>query len=232
MIVSALMRGALFLSLTVACSHPAPTPGPIPPAASVGSASVGHAPAPTGEPAPPPPRRLVERFACAQTRNPIVEFHHAELNLYNDGGFELRHINTDPDAGEQTLLRGRYKQLADRIILEVTEGDRRRWRGDEHRFTHGEDVPYCAWTEPVSGAPRVLSIVADARGRRVHAEDFRTDLYATAEGVEPPACADVRPERAFPPVRHGVSDPCQIPRPRSSILPVYPSAGANAGGEH
>lgn len=153
------------------------------------------------------------RFACARVVHPVAHFHRAELRLEPDGRFELNHTNVEPLGGERTLWRGTYRVAGQQLVLDVTQGQRHRWWGDGHRFSHGENVPYCEWFEPVRGGARtlVLAVAADGGEPRVRLEELRTQLAAVRDGTAPPPCDDAPPRIERGAVVGGAVYPCVTP---------------------
>lgn len=131
-----------------------------------------------------------EIWRCSTVRHPLVERHEARLALEADGRFTLRHTNTDPQAGSSLTMEGTWRREADTLLLTPAAGEIRRWRGDGHRFQHGEPVPYCEWREPLPAGERRLEMVGD----RIYMRELGTHL-----GRGEMACDERRPEaRACP----------------------------------
>jgi len=138
--------------------------------------------------APPP---APEVWGC-NTYLHMVEYQVARIELRHDGTFDLHHTNTSPFGGLRTSMSGTWARDGDTLVLQPKSGDKTFWRGDGHRFFHGEDTQYCAWHEPLDGGDRRLRIVHDggpSGAAHVVVGELQTTLYSDPTK----ACTKVEP---------------------------------------
>lgn len=153
---------------------------------------VAPAEAPPAQPAAPP----AETWACSTVLHPLVDFHHARLELRADGTYELQHTHMTPQNGWSTWLQGSWSRPENGDVVIVPERAlRRAWIGDMHRQDHGEDVGAMQWEEPMTTDPWRLTHRTDPQlGEALALPELRTSVYRSAS-TTPPACDPGPPPR-------------------------------------
>jgi hypothetical protein len=115
-------------------ADPAPAPAPV-------AAALPDEP-------PPPPAALgprsspAGRYACRGAIQHVARSHHADLELREDGGFELRFADVSDEGGRSLSMTGTWTEDGDVVVLQPQSGLQSSWSGDAHRHAHGEPSGY------------------------------------------------------------------------------------------